>query len=121
MDQKVNIQNVDPNTLQLQNYTSEDDSLISNNIEDIIFNPSQDYLEYFVLDLNQNILLGDSNFSNYQIQDNSVVIDPKQDLETVGFEEGQYFTIYIFLTPKISSSVNNTFYIHEKRCDVRWK
>ena len=57
MERIVNIQNVDPNTLQLQNYSPEDESLISNFIEqDIVFNPAEDYIEYFVLDLNQNIL-----------------------------------------------------------------
>ena len=57
MEKIVNIQNIDPNTLQLQNYSPSDESLISNTVQqDIVFDPSQDYLEYFILDLNQNIL-----------------------------------------------------------------
>ena len=91
MDKIVNIQSVDPNTLQLQNYTPADESLISNFTQDITFDPSQDYLEYFVLDLNQNILFSNiAGYPNYKIQDTTVVIDPQADLEFHGFNEGQY-------------------------------
>ena len=56
MEKIVNIQNVDPNTFQLQNYSPSDEALISNYTEqDIAFDPSQDYVEYFVFDLNQRI------------------------------------------------------------------
>ena len=56
MDKIVNIQSVDPNNYQLQNYNAEDESLIQNFSTEIIFDSTQDYLEYFVLDLNSNIL-----------------------------------------------------------------
>ena len=114
MDKIVNIQNADPNTFQLQNYSSADESLISNSTIEIAFNPSEDYLEYFILDLNQNILFGNTaGYPGYQIQDNSVVIDPQNNLESQGFEEGQYYTIYNFLKRKLSSSPNSTFYIQD--------
>jgi len=118
MDKIVNIQNVDPNTLQLQNYTPADESLISNFTQDITFDPSQDYLEYFILDLNQNILFSNvAGYPNYKIQDTTVVIDPQVDLEFHGFTEGQYFAIYNFLKRKLSSSVNSTFYIQDISTD----
>ena len=118
MDKIINIQSVDPNTLQLQNYTPADESLISNFTQDITFDPSQDYLEYFVLDLNQNILFSNiAGYPNYKIQDTTVVIDPQADLEFHGFNEGQYFAIYNFLRRKLSSSVNSTFYIQDISTD----
>ena len=118
MEKIVNIQNVDPNTLQLQNYSPADESLISNFTTDITFNTSEDYLEYFILDLNQNILFSNTTgYPGYQIQDNSVVIDPQNDLESQGFEEGQYYTIYNFLKRKLSSSPNSTFYIQDISTD----
>lgn len=118
MDKIVNIQNVDPNTLQLQNYSSSDESLISNFTEDITFDPSQDYLEYFILDLNQNILFSNvAGYPGYTIQDGNVVIDPQKDLESQGYTEGQYYTIYNFLRRKLSSSVNSTFYIQDISTD----
>ncbi len=112
MDKIVNIQSVDPNTLQLQNYNTEDESLISNFETDVTFDPNQDYLEYFILDLNQNILYSNvAGYPGYQIRDNNIVIDPQKDLESLGYTEGQYYTIYNFLRRKLSSSVNSTFYI----------
>ena len=118
MDKIVNIQNVDPNTLQLQNYSPSDESLISNVTVEITFDPSQDYLEYFILDLNQNILFNNvAGYPNYKIQDTTVVIDPQADLEVHGFTEGQYYTIYNFLKRKLSSSVGSTFYIESISTD----
>ena len=51
MDKIININNLNPDTLQLQNYSIEDESLISNYVEqNIIFNPAEDYVEYFIFD-----------------------------------------------------------------------
>jgi hypothetical protein len=118
MDKIVNIQNVDPNTLQLQNYSPSDESLISNVTVETTFDPTQDYLEYFILDLNQNLLFSNvAGYPNYRLQDNNIVIDPQNDLELQGFTEGQYYTIYNFLKRKLSSSVGSTFYIQDISTD----
>ena len=118
MDKIINIQLVDPNTLQLQNYNAEDESLISNFETDVTFDPSQDYLEYFILDLNQSILYSNvAGYPGYQIRSNNIVIDPQKDLESQGYTEGQYYTIYNFLRRKLSSSVNSTFYIQDISTD----
>lgn len=118
MDKIVNIQNVDPNTLQLQNYSPEDEALISNFTQDISFDPAEDYLEYFILDLNQNILFSNTaGYPGYTIQDGNVVIYPQENLEAQGYDEGQYYTIYNFLKRKLSSSPNSTFYIQDISTD----
>ena len=118
MEKIVNIQNVDPNTLQLQNYSPEDEALISNFTQDITFNPSEDYLEYFILDLNQTTLFSNvAGYPGYTIQDGKVVIDPQSDLESQGYDEGQYYTIYNFLKRKLSSSPSSTFYIQDISTD----
>jgi hypothetical protein len=119
MEKIVNIQNVDPNTFQLQNYSSEDEFLISNfTQQDIVFDPSEDYLEYFILDLNQNVLFSNTaGYPNYQLRDNLVTIDPQDDLESQGYTEGQYYTVYNFLKRKLSSSPNSTFYIQDISTD----
>jgi hypothetical protein len=119
MEKIVNIQNVNPNTLQLQNYSVTDESLIANfTQQDIVFNPAEDYIEYFILDLNQNILFSNiAGYPNYRLRDNLVTIDPQNDLELQGYTEGQYYTIYNFLKRKLSSSVGNTFYIQDISTD----
>jgi len=119
MDRIINIQNINPDNLQLQNYNIEDESLITNYIQqDIIFNPFEDYVEYFILDLNNNILFkNEAGYPNYKLRDNLITIDPQKDLELHGYTEGQYYTIYNFLKRKLSSSVGSTFYIQDISSD----
>jgi hypothetical protein len=74
MDKIVNIQNVNPNTFQLQNYTVADESLISYYTEDVTFDPTEDYLEYFILDLNKNILFSNTaGYPNYKIHGTEIL------------------------------------------------
>jgi len=118
MDKIVNIQSVDPNNYQLQNYNAEDESLIQNFSTEIIFDSTQDYLEYFVLDLNSNVLYSNTaGYNNYTILGDNIIIDPQKDLEVTGYLEGQYYTIYNFLKRKLSSSPNSTFYIQDISSD----
>ena len=119
MEKIVNIQTVDPNNFQIQNYSSEDESLISNFTEqDIAFNPQEDYIEYFILDLNQNILFSNvAGYPNYRLRDNLVTIDPQNNLESQGYTEGTYYTLYNFLKRKLSSNVSSTFYIQDISTD----
>jgi hypothetical protein len=118
MDKIVNIQSVDPNNYQLQNYNAEDESLIQNFSTEIIFDSTQDYLEYFVLDLNSNVLYSNTaGYNNYTILGDNIIIDPQKDLEVTGYSEGQYYTIYNFLKRKLSSSPNSTFYIQDISSD----
>jgi hypothetical protein len=119
MEKIVNIQTVDPNNFQIQNYSSEDESLISNFTEqDVVFNPSEDYIEYFIFDLNQNILFSNvAGYPSYQLRDNLVTIDPQDNLESQGYTEGTYYTLYNFLKRKLSSNVSSTFYIQDISTD----
>jgi hypothetical protein len=118
MDKIVNIQSLNPNNYQLQNYNAEDESLIQNFSTEVIFDSTQDYLEYFILDLNSNVLYSNTaGYNNYTILDNNVVIDPQKDLEATGYSEGQYYTIYNFLKRKLSSSPNSVFYIQDISSD----
>jgi len=118
MDKIVNIQSLNPNNYQLQNYNAEDESLIQNFSTEVTFDSTQDYLEYFILDLNSNVLYSNTaGYNNYTILDNNVVIDPQKDLEAIGYSEGQYYTIYNFLKRKLSSSPNSVFYIQDISSD----
>jgi len=118
MDKIVNIQSVDPNSYQLQNYNAGDESLIRSFSTEVIFDTTQDYLEYFILDLNSNVLYSNTaGYIGYKILDNDIVLDPQKDLESIGFTEGQYYTIYNFLKRKLSSSPNSTFYIQDISSD----
>jgi hypothetical protein len=119
MEKTITTQSIDPNIFQLQSYSPSDESLITNfTQQDITFNPSEDYLEYFILDLNQNILFSNtSGYPSYKLIDNLVTIDPQKDLESQGYSDGSYYTLYNFLKRKLSSSPNSTFYIQNISTD----
>jgi hypothetical protein len=119
MSKIVNIQNIDPQTFELQTYSFDDTSLISNFDIDNSFNPVSNYIEYFIYDLNGNILYSneDGSFRGYSLLDNNLYIDPQVNLETQGYIEGQYNTVYNFLNPLLSSSINNRYYIDQISSD----
>jgi len=52
MDRIVNINSINPETFELQTYSSADSSLIASFEVETSFNPSVDKVEYFIYDLN---------------------------------------------------------------------
>jgi hypothetical protein len=57
MAEVVNITPINPFTFELQEYSTSDNSLINSFNIDTTFNAQTDYLEYFIYDLNGNILI----------------------------------------------------------------
>jgi hypothetical protein len=117
MDKIVNIQNLDPTTLELQTYSTDDQSLISSFDLENSFTSSVDYVEYSVYDINQNLLLYIDDFTDYSILNNKLQLDPEKNLEVFGFDEGQYVTNYSFLKNILGSTNNNRYYISEISSD----
>jgi len=118
MAEIVNINPVNPLTFELQEYSVSDSSLITSFNIDTTFNPNLDYLEYFVYDLNGNILVQNvSGYPGYRLINNDVVLDPEVDLRAYGYNEGQYNTLYNFLSPKLGSNSFTTYYISEISSD----
>ena len=118
MTEIVNIQNINPITFELQTYSPEDTSLITSNDISTQFNPETDYLEYFVYDLNRNILVENvTGYPNFTLLDNQVTIDPEADLRAFGFTEGQYNTAYNFLRHRLASTALNRYYIDQISAD----
>jgi hypothetical protein len=118
MAEIVNINPINPFTFELQEYSISDSSLITSFNVDTTFNPSVDYLEYFIYDLNGNILVQNvSGYPGYTLVDNNVVLDPEADLKAYGYSEGQYNTLYNFLSPKLGSNSFNNYYISEISSD----
>lgn len=118
MEEIVNIQSIDPITFELQTYSLEDTSLILSNNISTQFNSETDYLEYFIYDLNQNILIENiTGYPNFTLLDNQVTIDPETDLKSFGFTEGQYNTVYNFLRRRAASSALDRYYIDQISSD----
>lgn len=118
MAEVVNINPINPITFELQDYSVADSSLIASFNIDTTFNPNTDYLEYFIYDLNGNILVQNtSGYPGYKLIDNNVVLDPEADLRAYGYDEGQYNTIYNFLNHKLASNEFNPYFISEISSD----
>ena len=118
MAEVINIIPINPTTFEYQEYSIEDTSLINSNIIDTKFNPNTDYLEYFIYNLNNDLLyVNNLSFNNYKLIDNQLVLTPENDLVLNSFTEGQYNTLYNILSNKLGSSYLNTLYIQEISSD----
>ena len=118
MIQEVTISSINPSTFEFQEYSSNDTSLISSNQLEVNFNPETDYLEYYVYNLNQNIVFSNIfGYPNFTLLDNKIALDPESDLKSTGNIEGQYNTLYNFLRRKLSSSAFQRYFIQEISSD----
>jgi hypothetical protein len=118
------ITNIDPNTLETQNYSNQDINLIP--LEEISsqFDPFSNYVEYTIISTDGSFQITDQNFLDYKIINDysptnasvvySVDINPENDLTAKGFTNGEYNVIYNFLNNELNStSDNRAFFIKE--------
>ncbi len=128
--EKVNIIYDGPGIVQ-QDYSVQDDRLITSNYITAEFGDSSDYIEFFVYDQNGNL-----EFVNYQLEDyypdskntingnrySALVLDPQKDLTTLGFNRGTLNTQYNFLRRLFNSSFGTFYWIVEissSRTEIR--
>ena len=123
MAEIVNIIPLNPTTFEYQDYSIEDNSLITSLEVETLFTPGIDIIEYFIYDLNGDIIFEDVNgYGGYSLIDNVLTLDPQADLITQGYTEGQYNTLYNFVSPKLSSNSTDTYFISQvspDRTEVR--
>ena len=105
--------NIDPTRLTLENYSISDASLINDTTTTVAFNPTTDYIEYFIYELNGDILESNYSLSSYRITDNLLVLDPEANLIENFYDVGNYNTFYNFLTNRASSSNSVRYFISE--------
>jgi hypothetical protein len=123
MAEIINITPLNPTTFEFQEYSVSDTSLITSIETENSFDPTTDHIEYFIYDLNGNILTSNVfGYNGYRLLDNVLTIYPEIDLTTQGFTEGQYNTLYNFVSNKLASNPNNTYFISQispDRTEVR--
>jgi len=130
-DQIIQVLPVDPRTLELQTYTLQDESLINSSLVDGRFGESNDYIEYFVFSLQKDLLYpvdtpaisftdftvtNDPNLQNKGYY-STININPVVDAAEYGFNVGEFITVYNFLKTRLSSSIDNNFFISEISSD----
>lgn len=123
MAEIVNITSINPFTFEEQAYSFQDEALITSIDINTSFNPNTDLIEYYVYDLNGDIVFqNNTGWPSYQLLDNVLVLDPESDLKSIGFDEGQYNTLYNFASPKMGSSALDRYFISQispDRTEVR--
>jgi hypothetical protein len=106
---------VDPQTFEYQEYSQEDQSLISEQVIDTSFSQSTDYIEYYVYTPEQTQLFPESNtveLDNYSVREGDVVLDPAENLFDLGFVEGEYVILYEFFRRRLGSSSTRQYFIN---------
>lgn len=117
MDKTVYIENIASIELGGQVYSPSETVLITSFNTQSIFNPSVDYIEYHVYNGNKILIDTTNDLENYRIYNNEVYIDPQADLDLRVYQPGDYYSVYNFLTPLLSSSLEQTYYISEISSD----
>jgi hypothetical protein len=124
MNDNILILPVDPETFAVQTYSQKDVDIISTSEVDTAFSQSTDYIEYYVYDENQNLIYPNNTeeLLTYTIKEGHVNLDPIQDLQRLGFDEGNYFSNYYFYRKHLGSSIQENYYISEisaNRTEIR--
>jgi len=104
-----------------QSYSSQDTKLITSNYITPVFGATQDYVEYFIYDLNNQILNVNYNCITYAPINvdpktklyTSLGIDPEADVKSRGFNRGSVNIQYNFLKNLFNSSPNAQYWIKE--------
>jgi len=119
MEDKVLIFPVNSETFAVETYSNADSSLINTLEVDTNFSQSTDYIEYYVFDGNRNLIFPNNTqeLLTYTVRDGHVILDPKQDLERLEFDEGDYFINYNFYRKHLNSDLDNKYYIEEISAD----
>ncbi len=119
MEDNILILPVNSSTFQVENYSIEDSSLISQIEVDTQFTKSSDYIEYYVYDGNRSLIYPSTTeeLLTYSVKDGHIFIDPKQDLERLKFNEGDYFINYNFYRNHLNSNIQDNYYIEEISSD----
>ena len=113
MAELIDIFLIDPVTFSTETYQESDISLLNVNLSESVFNPNTDYVEFYIYDLNNNILNSSVPFTDYSILDNELYIDPNIDVTLAGFDQGTINVVYNFYQTLLSSSTSVYYYIKE--------
>jgi hypothetical protein len=119
MEDKTLILPVNSKTFQVEGYSAKDSKLISQVEIDTEFSKSTDYIEYYVYDGNKNLLFPSTTeeLLTYNVKEGHIFLDPKQDLERLEFDEGDYFIDYNFYRKHLDSNIQDNYYIEEISSD----
>ena len=130
MDNNITIQQVNPVTFEFQQYTEQDNILISSSRLDTAFTSSTDYIEYYAYDENKTLIYPSApnikavSVNSYSVINGDTILYPNQDLENIGYDYGSFYSTYNFYRYLLDSNITVNYYISEissDRTEVRLK
>ena len=120
MNEEITIQSIDPTTFELYDYKTSDTQLIAISELDTVFSSSTDYIEFYIYDENQTQIYPQNTtipLTSYNVKNGDVLLNPQSDLENLGFDIGTYSIVYEFYRKRLSSNINETYFIKEISSD----
>ena len=127
----ASVNQINTDNFQLQSYEQQDENLITSFDIDTVLS-SSDYIEFYIYGNNQTLLSSTTNYLNYTILNdgqsagndneiNAFSITPDTDVESFGFDQGEFVAYYNFLTKKIGDPFTNLYIkeISSDRTEVR--
>jgi hypothetical protein len=119
------------NIQRISRFKTTDTDLLSINNLPQNFGNEGDFIEFFVYDNNNNLLIVNYNYTNFKLPTNKflfsdgtlpeIQIDPTQDIQNAGYNNGTFKSQYSFFRRKFSSSNTDLFIseISENRTEIR--
>ena len=106
---------------------NEDLNLLSPKVKNQYFGFKNDYIELFIYDTSNNLLVSNYNYKSFKLPSNSglstentlpiIEIDPIQDLQNLGYVSGEFSTQYHFQKRYISNADSVELFISEISAD----
>ena len=102
MAQNTIIQQVDSITFESQKYIPQDEQILSSFTLDTVFSQDSDIIEISIYDENKNKIHNYTAPDNgyYSIIDRDIILEPEQNLSSLGFDQGTYYIKYDALCQK---------------------
>jgi hypothetical protein len=122
-ENKINIVQVDPQTFEFQQYSEQDNILISSSRLDTAFTSSTDYIEYYAYDESKNLIypnVGDAKaipVTNFSVINGDTLLYPAENLSELGYDEGTFYATYNFYRKRLASDISTNYYISEISSD----
>jgi len=119
MNEEITILQLDPTTFEVQDYKTSDVELIAVSDLDTEFSSSTDYIEFYIYDENQTKIYPSSTIplTSFNVKQGDVLLNPQLDLENLGYDIGIYSIVYNFYRKRLSSNINETYFISEVSSD----
>ena len=115
------LQQINSNLLDPRQYSSKDVKVIGEYPVTSKFEPNTDTVEFFIYDLNKNLISYTPEFTQYKVIDPSINqnglstinIDVEKSVSQRGLNIGTYSVVFNFFKNQLNSSFRNNFFIKE--------